>query len=325
MVFWGIFVPRRSRLVSGNISMASCKVLDGKWLSTFVLSRVAREVAAMQHAHGMVPGLGVILVGDNPASKTYVANKEKSAKGCGFQTFEIRLPNTATAADVMEAVQSFNANPLVHGILLQLPLPKGLESGPLLDAINPQKDADGLHPVNQGLLMRGEGVLRPCTPVGAMRLIDLAFSSIDPATTDATTAPEIPAADLSGKRAIIIGRSILVGKPAGLLLLEQNATVTMAHSKTPELAQRCSEADIVVAAVGVPRMVKADWIKPGAVVIDVGINRLPDGKLCGDVEYAGASERASAITPVPGGAGPMTVAMLIQNTLNSCKRGLAIR
>ena len=304
--------------------MTSCKVLDGKWLSTFVLSRVKREVEAMQRSHGVVPGLGVILVGDNPASKTYVANKERSAKGCGFQTFEARLPSTATAAEVMQAVQAFNDNPSVHGILLQLPLPKGLDSGPLLDAIKPEKDADGLHPQNQGLLMRGEGVLRPCTPVGAMRLIDLAFSSIDPAKTDATTAPEIPVADLSGKRAIVIGRSILVGKPAGLLLLERNATVVMAHSKTPDLPERCREADIVVAAVGVPRMVKADWIKAGAVVIDVGINRLPDGKLCGDVDYAGAAERAAAITPVPGGAGPMTVAMLIQNTLNSCKRSLAI-
>jgi len=305
--------------------MTSCKVLDGKWLSTFVRSRVAREVEGMRASHGVVPGLGVILVGDNAASKTYVANKEKAAKGCGFQTFEILLPSTATAADVMEAVQSFNHNPAVHGILLQLPLPKGLDSGPLLDAIDPHKDADGLHPVNQGLLMRGEGVLRPCTPVGAMRLIDLAYSSIDPATTDAVTAPEIPVADLSGKRAIVIGRSILVGKPAALLLLERNATVLMAHSKTPDLAQRCGEADIVVAAVGVPQMVKAEWIKAGAVVIDVGINRLPDGKLCGDVEYSGAAERAGAITPVPGGAGPMTVAMLIQNTLNSCKRSLSIK
>ncbi len=305
--------------------MASCKILDGKWLSKFVLARIASEVAALERTHHAVPGLGVILVGDNPASKTYVANKEKAALGCGFRPFDFKLPESATAAEVLDTIQRCNNNPEVHGILLQLPLPKGIESGPLLDAIEPRKDADGLHPMNQGLLMRGEGVRRPCTPVGAMKLIDLAYSKIDPALTAPESVPAIPTVDLSGKRAIVIGRSILVGKPVGMLLLERNATVQLAHSKTTDLAARCREADIVVAAVGVPCMVKGDWIKPGAVVIDVGINRLPDGKLCGDVDYTSAAQNAAAITPVPGGAGPMTVAMLMQNTLNSFKESLGER
>ena len=299
--------------------MASAKILDGKWLSQFVLARIKREVETLQREKNTVPGLGVILVGDNPASKTYVANKEKAAAGCGFKAFDVRLPENATFDQVMGAVRSFNENPGVHGILLQLPLPKHLDSNPLLDAIDPRKDADGLHPLNQGLLMRGQGVSRPCTPLGAMKLIDLAYSSVDPLATSAQSEVSIPVKDLTGKKAIVIGRSILVGKPAALLLLERNATVVMAHSRTQDLPERCREADIVVAAVGVPRLVKGDWIKPGAIVIDVGINRMPDGKLCGDVDFESAKERAAAITPVPGGAGPMTIAMLIQNTLDSCR------
>lgn len=284
-------------------------ILDGKALSKLIVEDLNKRVGAISGEIGRVPGLGVILVGDNPASHTYVSNKEKSAKAAGFETFDLRLPADATEEDVKRAILDFNEDKRVDGILLQLPLPKHLKSDVLLDLISPKKDADGLHPLNQGLLVRGDGIIHPCTPAGVMRMIDLAY--------DSSANEQVwlsPPADLGGKRAIVIGRSILVGKPMGTLLLQRNATVTMAHSKTNDLAGLCATCDIIVAAVGVPKLVKGTWVKKGAVVIDVGINRGEDGKLVGDVDFESAKAQASSITPVPGGVGPMTIAMLLENT-----------
>lgn len=290
--------------------------LDGKWLSQRFQEEIKVVVAREKGQQGRAPGLGVILVGDNPASHAYVANKERIAKACGFKTSEVRLPATCSRASLLEAIHAFNADTSIDGILLQLPLPPGLNQDEFLDAIDPKKDADGLHPVNQGLLVRGGGVLRPCTPLGIMHLIDLAFSEVD--IGDPSFLPsQLSRTNLSGKRAVVIGRSILVGKPVGLLLLERNATVTYSHSKTADIASVVREADIVVAAVGLPRFVQGNWVKPGAVVIDVGINRVASGGLVGDVDFDAVEPIASAITPVPGGVGPMTVAMLMHNTLQS--------
>jgi methylenetetrahydrofolate dehydrogenase (NADP+)/methenyltetrahydrofolate cyclohydrolase len=295
------------------------KILSGTWLAAQYHRAIQKEVTSLVHQIGRAPGLGVILVGDNPASHAYVANKEKLAKQCGLETFDVRLSAEAREEDVLEAIKAFNNDPRIDGILLQLPLPRGLNTNKLLDAIDPLKDADGLHPHNQGLLARGDGVVKPCTPLGSMRLIDLAFSKVVGNEAEVDPA-SIPCADLSGKTAVVIGRSILVGKPVSLLLLERNATVIAAHSKTKDIEQVVRSADIVVAAVGVPGMVKGSWLKEGAIVIDVGINRLPTGKLAGDVEFESCSQRAQAITPVPGGVGPMTVTMLIANTVISFKK-----
>lgn len=283
--------------------------LDGKALSQRIIDRLRRDVDAA--SKGRPPGLGVILVGDNQASQVYVSNKEKAALKAGFVTIDRRLPTSASQGEVLDVIESFNKDHKIDGILLQLPLPKGLDANLLLDAILPAKDADGLHPFNQGLLQRGEGIVHPCTPAGAMRLIDMAYAH---QSGDRTEKAEYDKADLSGKRAVVIGRSILVGKPLATMLLQRNATVTVSHSKTKDLPALVSEADIVCAAVGAPKLIKGDWIKKGAVVIDVGINRLPDGKLVGDVDFEEAKSRASAITPVPGGVGPMTIAMLLENT-----------
>ncbi|NLF25655.1 MAG: bifunctional methylenetetrahydrofolate dehydrogenase/methenyltetrahydrofolate cyclohydrolase FolD [Deltaproteobacteria bacterium] len=297
------------------------KLLDGKWLAAQEHAAVQMEVQRLQAMYGRPPGLGVILVGDNPASQVYVRAKERVArKCCGFRSFNRKLTERASEREVEDTICAFNLDPAVDGILLQLPLPKHLDAAALLDLIDPTKDVDGLHPLNQGLLARGAGDLRPCTPLGVIKLIDLAFSELRPNAQ--TAAAELPCADLSGKRAAVLGRSILVGKPTALLLLERNATVTQAHSKSPDLSKICREADIVVAAVGVPRFVKREWLKPGAVVIDVGINRLPSGALTGDVDFERAAEICAAITPVPGGVGPMTIAMLMFNTLRAYKKRL---
>lgn len=287
------------------------RVLDGKALSQCVVEDLLQRVKESEKKAGRCPGLGVILVGDNPASRTYVSNKGNAARKAGFETFDHHLPENASESDVHEAIENFNQDPRVDGILLQLPLPKHLPANPCLDLIDPKKDADGLHPLNQGLLVRGDAVVKPCTPAGVMKLIDLAFDS--DAGTQARLSPE---ASLAGKRAIVIGRSILVGKPMGTLLLQRNATVIMAHSKTANLGELCATCDVVVAAVGVAQLVKGSWIKEGAVVIDVGINRNTEGKLVGDVAFNEAAPRASAITPVPGGVGPMTIAMLLENTFS---------
>lgn len=274
---------------------------------------LASRVESASKQKGRKPGLGVILVGDNPASKVYVANKEKAAHRAGFVSFDKRLPSDISESDLLSEINSFNQDRFVDGILLQLPLPKGLNSDRMISSISPEKDADGLHPYNQGLLMRGDGKLLPCTPAGSLALLDVAFDMI----AGKEISAHAPKKDLSGLNAVVVGRSILVGKPISLMLQQRNATVTMAHSKTKDLKDVCKQADIIIAAVGVKELIKGDFIKPGAIVIDVGINRGDDGKLYGDVDFAGASVNAAAITPVPGGVGPMTIQMLLENTFQS--------
>lgn len=282
-------------------------LLDGKTLAKKVHAEIYAKVQNLKRA----PGLAVILVGDNPASQTYVANKEKTAsQKCGFRTFNSVLPKDASFNDVAKTIEAYNKNDEVDGILVQLPLPKHLDSAKLINLIDPKKDVDGLHPVNQGALMRGIPGLRPCTPAGIMKLIDLAYNNGE-------FSDSIPEKDLSGKSAVVIGRSILVGKPVAQLLLERNATVSIVHSRTADIKNYTRVADIVVAAVGVPSLVKEDFVKDGAIVIDVGINRTEEGKLVGDVDFSAMAEKCFAITPVPGGVGPMTVAMLMANTLQA--------
>ena len=242
------------------------------------------------------------MVGDDPVSGVYVGTKEKACREVGMQSFGYRLPATTAMSEALTLIRELNHRPDVQGILIQLPLPPQLEKEKLIEALAPEKDVDALHPWNQGKLLLGEEGLRPCTPLGVMRLI------------------EESRVTLTGKRAVVIGRSLLVGKPVALMLLENNATVTCCHSRTERLADEVRAADIVVAAVGRPEVIKGAWIKEGAVVIDVGISRLPDGSLRGDVEFAAAKERAAFITPVPGGVGPMTVAMLLSNTLKAAER-----
>jgi methylenetetrahydrofolate dehydrogenase (NADP+)/methenyltetrahydrofolate cyclohydrolase len=294
------------------------KILDGKKLSQAVSRTLSEAISNFTPKIGRGPGLAVILVGADPASKTYVASKHRFAKECGIRTFDSTLPADISEAELANVIHGYNQQEDVDGILLQLPLPKPLDGAHFTRMIAPEKDADGLHPLNQGLLLQGLPAPRACTPLGAMTMIDLALSGVE--LSDSTTLRDIPKASLAGKRAVVIGRSQLVGKPVGVLLLERNATVTFAHSKTSDIAAVCREADIVVAAVGVPELVKADWVRPGAIVIDVGINRLADKRLVGDVAYQEVAPKAAAITPVPGGVGPMTVAMLMSNTVTNWLR-----
>ncbi len=278
-------------------------LIDGKQIAAKVKSEVAQAVKELA-AKGVHPGLMVVRVGDDPASAIYVRGKRKDCEEVGIRSDEHHLPTTTTQPELMALVARLNADPKVHGILVQLPLPKQLDERQVLDAIDPRKDADGFHPFNVGALSIGiPGTPRPCTPAGVMRMIDEA--KVDP----------------KGKRAIVVGRSNIVGKPMAIMLLERHATVTIAHSRTQDLAGEVARADIVVAAIGKAELVKGAWIKPGAVVVDVGMNRLDDGRLVGDVEYAEASKRAAAITPVPGGVGPMTRAMLLVNTVDLARRG----
>jgi methylenetetrahydrofolate dehydrogenase (NADP+)/methenyltetrahydrofolate cyclohydrolase len=278
------------------------QILDGKLIAERVRSEVKVRAEAFEKRHGRKAGLEVVLVGDDPGSHVYVNSKEKTSASLGMRGLVHRLPEETTQTELLAKVASLNVDPNVDGILVQLPLPKDIDSQTVVHAVDPRKDVDGLHPMNLGLLAsRGVG-LRACTPAGCLRLL-------------AETG--VP---LSGKRAIVIGRSNLVGKPLALMLLEQNCTVTMAHSRTNDLDMRVAESDIVVAAAGVPELVKGSWIKQGAVVIDVGSHRLPENKVVGDVEFALAKERASWITPVPGGVGPMTIAMLMQNTIEAAER-----
>lgn len=277
-------------------------ILDGKGIAHAVRQEVKERVAQFFRRHGYVPGLATVLIGEDPASRVYVNTKEKACHEVGMRSFPSHLSASTSAVEVLQLIAELNVRPDVHGILIQLPLPAHLEQRELILALTPEKDVDGLHPFNQGRLLLGEDALRPCTPLGVMRLI--AHTGIS----------------ISGKKAVIVGRSMLVGKPVALMLLEQNATVTCCHSKTVDLAAEVREADIVVAAVGQPDVIQGAWIKSGAVVIDVGISRLMDGKLKGDVEFAVAKERASFITPVPGGVGPMTVAMLLMNTVKAAER-----
>lgn len=297
------------------------KILDGKWLAKQFRRSIAEAVSAKSASFGRPPGLAVILVGENPASKAYVGTKEKVAAKCGFKTFDTRLPFDATFDQVAGAIRQYNQSPEVDGILLQLPLPDHLDSKRLIDLIDPAKDADGLHPYNQGLLIRGSAALRPCTPRGVMALLDL--SCLDPSKIGCSgdepslDTKDLDEADLSGKRAVVVGRSILVGKPLALMLLERNATVSVIHSRTSDAHVICRDCDIVIAAVGKEHLVGAEWVRPGATVIDVGINRTAEGTLTGDVDFESVAPLSAAITPVPGGVGPMTVAMLMDNTLKA--------
>jgi methylenetetrahydrofolate dehydrogenase (NADP+)/methenyltetrahydrofolate cyclohydrolase len=279
----------------------SARILEGKAIAMRVRAEVASGVARFLQAHGRPPGLEVILVGDDPASQIYVRNKEKAAAEVGMRGAIHRMPATISADELARAIDSLNANDAVDGVLVQLPLPVGLPETAMLDRVSPAKDVDGLHPVNAGLLALGRPLLTSCTPSGVMHL--LAETNVE----------------LTGKRAVVVGRSNIVGKPLAQLLLAKNMTVTMAHSRTRDLADVCREADVLVAAVGKANLVRGDWVKPGAIVIDVGINRNEQGKLQGDVAFAEASERASWITPVPGGVGPMTIACLLENTLRAAE------
>ncbi len=277
-------------------------IIDGKRVAAKVRAEVTETVKALRAA-GIHPGLTVVRVGEDPASAIYVRGKRKDCEEVGMRSDEHHLPATATQAELMALVARLNADPAVHGILVQLPLPKGLDERAILDAIDPRKDADGFHPFNVGALSIGiPGTPRPCTPAGVMRLLDEA--GVDP----------------KGKRALVVGRSNIVGKPMAAMLLERHATVTIAHSRTVDLAAEVARADVLVAAIGKAELVKGAWVKQGAVVVDVGMNRLADGKLVGDVEYGAAAKRASAITPVPGGVGLMTRAMLLVNTLELARR-----
>ncbi len=276
--------------------------IDGKSVAAAVRSEVRERVARLAR-HGVVPGLATVLVGDDPASHLYVGTKEKACQEVGMRSFGQRLGTNTGQAELLALVRELGHRQDVHGILVQLPLPPALDARAVIEALPPEKDVDGLHPVNQGRLLAGEPGLRPCTPLGVLRLID-----------------ETGVA-LKGARAVVVGRSLLVGKPVALLLLERHATVTVCHSRTTDLAGEVGRADVVVAATGQAGLVRGAWVRPGAVVIDVGMNRGADGKLCGDVEFAAARERAAHITPVPGGVGPMTVAMLLANTVTAAEQG----
>ena len=297
---------------------ASALVLDGKAIAEYVLTGVADGARALAK-HGVVPGLAVVLVGDDPASQAYVAGKGRAALACGFHSVQHSLPAETTEDELVGLVAKLNADPAIHGVLVQLPLPGGLSPARAVGAIAPAKDVDGLHPVNAGLIATGalDRAIVPCTPAGAMAMIDKACEALG--------------RQLDGLEAVVIGRSNLVGKPIAQLLLARNCTVTIAHSRTRNLAEVARRADVLVAAVGKPELVRGDWIKSGAIVVDVGINRVAapdkgDGRtrLVGDVAYAEAAARAGAITPVPGGVGRMTVAMLMANTLAAARRAAAL-
>ncbi len=279
-------------------------IIDGKAVARGIQAEIKEEVDGLKRRWSMVPGLGVVLVGDDPASHLYVKNKEKACKEVGIRSEEHLLPASVSEKELLSLIQKLNRKDEVHGILVQLPLPAHIRAERVLDAVSPQKDIDGFHPVNQGRLLSGAEGFRPCTPMGIMKLLDSA------------------GCDPKGKNATVVGRSNIVGKPIALMLLERHATVTICHSRTAQLKDEVARADIVVAAIGKAALIRGEWIKPGAVVIDVGVNRLPSGKLSGDVEFESAKERASYITPVPGGVGPMTICMLLFNTLRAAKESL---
>ena len=292
--------------------MAEAQIIDGKVLSERLREEVGAEVARLRADHGLQPGLAVVLVGEDPASQIYVRSKGEHSRAAGMHSVTHRLPADASQHELLALIADLNADKLIHGILVQLPLPKGLDEKAVLAAIDPDKDVDGLHVVNAGRLASGQPALIPCTPLGCMIMLRETLG------------------DLTGLRAVVVGRSVLVGRPIAQLLLAADCTVTIAHSRTRDLPAVCREADILVAAVGRPRMIEASWIKPGATVIDVGINRVPfddpikaaEGKtkVVGDVAFKSVSQVAGHITPVPGGVGLMTVACLLQNTVTAAKR-----
>lgn len=279
----------------------AASIIDGKQIASAIREEIRAETEALK-ARGIVPGLAVVLVGDDPASKVYVGNKEKACQAMGFHSEVHRLPAETPQADLLALIERLNGDPAIHGILVQLPLPKHIDEKAVIDAIRVDKDVDGFHPMSTGNLMIGDDSLLPCTPAGCIELLK-------------RTGIEI-----AGKHAVVIGRSNIVGKPAAMLLLREHATVTICHSRTANLEEIARQADILVVAIGKPKAIDARYVKPGAVVLDVGVNRLPDGKLAGDVDFESASEVAGWITPVPGGVGPMTITMLLRNTLTAAKR-----
>jgi methylenetetrahydrofolate dehydrogenase (NADP+)/methenyltetrahydrofolate cyclohydrolase len=299
--------------LAGPAGNGTARLIDGKATAAKVRIEVARQVAVLKERHGVTPGLAVILVGEDPASEIYVRNKGRQTREAGMQSYETRLPATTSQAELLEHIARLNEDPAVHGILVQLPLPPQIEELAVIDAIAHEKDVDGFHVINTGLLAaRGTGII-PCTPLGCLLLLKEYVG------------------DLAGHRAVVIGRSNIVGKPLSRLLLNEHCTVTVAHSRTRDLVEECRRADILVAAVGQPHMIKGDWIRPGATVLDVGINRMslpasdgPRERLVGDVDFEAAVRIAGAITPVPGGVGPMTIACLLRNTVAaSCsQRGI---
>jgi methylenetetrahydrofolate dehydrogenase (NADP+)/methenyltetrahydrofolate cyclohydrolase len=293
--------------------MSQARIIDGKAFAAGLRARIAEDVAKLKALHRLQPGLAVVLVGEDPASQIYVKSKGEQTKEAGMHSEEHRLPATASQADIVALVRKLNADKTIHGILVQLPLPNGLDPAPVIAAIDPDKDVDGLTITNAGRLASALPGLVPCTPAGCLMLIQDQLNG-----------------ELKGKTAVVVGRSNLMGKPMAQLLLQADCTVTIAHSRTQDLAGVCRGADILVAAVGRPEMVKGDWIKPGAIVIDVGINRLAPtteggkGKIVGDVAFEEAKAVAGAITPVPGGVGPMTIACLLNNTLIAARRQAGI-
>jgi methylenetetrahydrofolate dehydrogenase (NADP+) / methenyltetrahydrofolate cyclohydrolase len=278
------------------------RLIDGKSLAQTIRERITKEVSELHARTRIRPGLAAILVGDDPASKLYVKNKQKACDAAGIYVDENKLPAATTQAELLALIGKVNADPKVHGILVQLPLPPQIDSKIILDAVSPLKDADGFHPYNMGRLVEGMAMFTPCTPKGVIKMIESTGTTI------------------AGKRAVVVGRSNIVGKPAALLLLHQNATVTVCHSKTKDLPAVCREADILVVAIGKPQFVTADMVRDGAIVVDVGVNRMNDGTFVGDVDFGPVSEKAAWLSPVPGGVGPMTIAMLLDNTLESAKR-----
>ncbi|MGK2907335.1 MAG: bifunctional methylenetetrahydrofolate dehydrogenase/methenyltetrahydrofolate cyclohydrolase FolD [Desulfuromonadales bacterium] len=277
------------------------KIIDGKAIAADMRKEIAADVVTLK-ARGVTPGLAVVLVGDDPASRVYVSMKEKACEQAGIFSDEHKLPTGTTEAQLLALIEDLNSDPRIDGILVQLPLPDHINEGKVLETISPAKDADGFHPYNVGRLVTGNPLFQPCTPYGVMKML------------------EHIGVDLTGKEVVVVGRSNIVGKPVALMCLSQHATVTLCHSRTRDLPAKVAQADVLIAAVGRPEMIKGAWIKEGAVVIDVGVNRVGDGKLVGDVEFEAAKKRASAITPVPGGVGPMTITMLLYNTVEAAKR-----
>jgi methylenetetrahydrofolate dehydrogenase (NADP+)/methenyltetrahydrofolate cyclohydrolase len=290
------------KVLSTEEEYVTARLIDGKALALQVRERLATESAAVFVKTGVKPGLATILVGDDPASHLYVKSKQKACDAAGIYIDDHKLPASTTQAELLALIEKENADPKIHGILVQLPLPKHIDSKVVLEAVSPDKDADGFHPYNFGRLVEGHPVFEACTPKGVIKMIESTGVSIE------------------GKRAVVLGRSNIVGKPLALMLLQRNATVTICHSKTKDLPSVCREAELLLVAIGKAKFVTSDMVREGAVVIDVGTNRLPDGKVVGDVDFEPVSQKAGWISPVPGGVGPMTIAMLLDNTVESAKR-----
>ncbi|MBX3327805.1 MAG: bifunctional methylenetetrahydrofolate dehydrogenase/methenyltetrahydrofolate cyclohydrolase FolD [Nitrospira sp.] len=285
----------------------AAQLIDGKALAQQVRDRLAQESAELLAKKGVTPGLATILVGDDPASHVYVKNKQKACEMAGIYVDDHKLPANTSQTELLMLIEKKNVDPKIHGILVQLPLPKHIDSKVILEAVSPLKDADGFHPYNFGRLVEGHPVFEACTPKGVIKMIESVGVTIE------------------GKRAVVVGRSNIVGKPLALMLLQRNATVTICHSKTKDLPAVCHEADLLLVAIGKAKFVTADMVREGAVVIDVGTNKTPEGKLCGDVDFEPVRQKAGWISPVPGGVGPMTIAMLLENTVESAKRAAGMK